>query len=132
MRHELRTEIDIAAPPERVWAHLVDLPAWSDWNPFITWARGTPAVGERLSLRMEPPGGRRVTMRPTVTVASEGAALEWLGRLVPPGLFDGRHHFDLVAVDGGTRLVQKESFRGSSSVRCGAVSTGTPGPASRP
>jgi hypothetical protein len=112
MRHELRTEIDIDAPPERVWAHLVDLPAWAAWNPFITSARGMPAVGERLTLRMQPPGRRAVTLRPTVTVVSEAAALEWLGRLGLPGVFDGRHHFDLVAVDGGTRLVQKESFRG--------------------
>jgi hypothetical protein len=112
MRHELRTEIDIAAPVEQVWAHLVDLPAWADWNPFIRSARGSAAVGERLSLRMEPPGGRALTIGPTVTVVSAPTALEWLGHLGVRGVFDGRHRFDLVATDEGTRLVQKESFRG--------------------
>ena len=112
MRHVLRTEIDIGAPPEQVWAHLVDLPAWADWNPFITSAQGSATVGERLTLRMEPSGGRGMTIRPTVTVVSEGAALEWLGHLGVPGVFDGRHRFELVATDGGTRLTQQESFRG--------------------
>jgi hypothetical protein len=112
VRHELRTEIDIEARPDQVWAHLADLPAWADWNPFITSAEGAPEVGSRLTLRMEPPGGRRITIRPTVTEASEGAALEWLGHLGVPGIFDGRHRFELTATATGTRLVQSESFRG--------------------
>jgi hypothetical protein len=112
MRHELRTEIDIEAPPAQVWAHLVDLPAYAAWNPFITSAAGSAVVGQRLSLRLQPPGGRGITIRPTVTEASEGTALEWLGHLGVPGVFDGRHRFDLLAVDGGTRVVQRESFGG--------------------
>jgi len=112
MRHELRTEIDIEAPPEQVWAQLVDLPSYAAWNPFITAAEGSAAVGETLSLRMKPPGGRGMTIRPKVTAVSEAAALEWLGHLGVPGIFDGRHHFDLVRTDGGTRVIQRESFRG--------------------
>jgi hypothetical protein len=112
MRHEIRTEIDIEAPPEQVWAHLVDLPAWADWNPFITSAAGSPEVGRRLTLRMQGPGGRGMTLRPTVTDASRNAAFEWLGHLGVPGIFDGRHRFELSATDTGTRLVQRESFGG--------------------
>jgi len=112
MRHDIRTEIEIEAPPEVVWPHLVDLAAYSDWNPFITSAAGAPEVGQKLSLRMEPPGGRALTFRPRVTVASRATQLEWLGHLVVPGLFDGRHRFELVATGSGTRFVQSESFRG--------------------
>ena len=54
MRHELRTEIDIEAPPDRVWAELADLNAYADWNPFITRAEGAAEAGRRLSLRMQP------------------------------------------------------------------------------
>ena len=78
MRHEIRTEIDIEAPPAQIWAHLVDLPAWADWNPFITSSEGTLAVGE-LGL---------------------------------PGLFDGRHRFELTETESGTQLVQREWFSG--------------------
>jgi uncharacterized protein YndB with AHSA1/START domain len=53
MSIELRTSIDIAAPPERVWEVLTQLAAYPEWNPFIVRAEGTVAVGERLSPRMQ-------------------------------------------------------------------------------
>jgi hypothetical protein len=112
VRHELRTEIDIEAPPDVVWAHLADLGAYADWNPFITTAAGSAEPGQRLELRMEPPGGRPANFRPRVTDVSPGASLEWLGHLGVPGLFDGRHHFDLVPTEAGTHLVQRETFTG--------------------
>ena len=112
MRHDIRTEIDIEAPPEEVWPHLIGLAAYADWNPFITRAAGAAEEGQKLSLRMEPPGGRGMTFSPRVTAVSTSAHFEWLGHLVVPGLFDGRHRFELVATDSGTRFVQSESFRG--------------------
>jgi hypothetical protein len=112
MRHELRTEIDIAASPEQVWRHLVDLPAYGDWNPFITSATGVVQPGEKLTLRMHPPGGRAMTFRPQLTAVVAGEVLEWLGHLGVPGLFDGRHRFELSATPTGTHLVQREEFGG--------------------
>lgn len=112
MRHELRTEIEIDATPAAVWAELTDLPAFAEWNPFITSAEGAPVVGERLRLRMEPPGGRAMTFRPAVTEVTPHRVLEWLGRLSVPGLFDGRHRFELAPTRTGTRLIHSEQFTG--------------------
>lgn len=112
MAHELRAEVDIDAAPSVVWAILTDLAAFAEWNPFITSAGGSVAVGERLTTRIEPPGGRTITFKPTVTEVDEVRVLEWLGRLVVPGLFDGRHRFELVAKNGGTRFIQTERFSG--------------------
>ncbi|WEV76584.1 SRPBCC domain-containing protein [Janibacter cremeus] len=112
MAHHLYTEIEIDAPPARVWGILTDLAGYSEWNPFITSATGTVATGERLVNRLEPPGGKAMTFRPTVTEVDEGRAFEWLGRLGLPGLFDGRHRFVLVPHGDGTRLIQSESFTG--------------------
>ena len=112
MKHEIRSEIDIEAPPEAVWAQLTDLGRYEEWNPFITHAEGTAEAGQRLSLRMQPSGGRAMTIRPTVTSASEGSAFEWLGHLGVRGVFDGRHRFELSPTATGTHLVQRESFRG--------------------
>jgi hypothetical protein len=39
-------------------------------------------------------------------------AFEWLGRLVMPLLFDGRHRFELVPNGDGTRLIHTEHFTG--------------------
>jgi hypothetical protein len=112
MRHRISAEIDIEAPPDAVWAQLTDLRGWADWNPFIPSASGTVAVGQRLSLRLQPPGGRSLSIRPTVTEVEDGAVLEWLGHLGVPGLFDGKHRFELTASPEGTHLVQRESFTG--------------------
>src|SRR4051794_41852368 len=87
MRHDIRTEIDIEAPPEEVWPHLVDLTAYADWNPFITSATGSAEEGRRLSLRMEPPGGRAATVHPRGTQGSTAAALGWLRPLGVPRPF---------------------------------------------
>ncbi len=112
MRHQLRTQVEIDATPEEVWRHLADLSAYSGWNPYIASATGTVAVGERLRLRMEPPGRRAMTFRPTVTEAAPARTLEWLGRLGLPGIFDGRHRFDLVPIGSGTLVIQSEDFSG--------------------
>lgn len=112
MRHQLRTQVEIDATPEEVWRHLADLSAYSAWNPYIPTATGTVAVGERLRLRMEPPGRRAITFRPTVTEAAPARTLEWLGRLGLPRIFDGRHRFDLVRIGSGTLVVQSEHFSG--------------------
>jgi hypothetical protein len=54
-----------------------------------------------------------MTFRPRVTEAEEGRVFEWLGRLPVPGLFDGRHRFELEPVDGGRTLLRhSERFRG--------------------
>ncbi len=112
MAHRLHTEIEIDAAPEAVWAILTDLPAYRDWNPFITSSEGTVAVGERLTNRLEPPGGKPVTFKPIVTRVDHGRALEWRGRLPLAGMFDGRHRFELVPAGDGTRLIHAEHFTG--------------------
>ena len=54
MPAELTTFVDIDATPERVWQVLTDLPAYAEWNPFITEAdrgrrRRRAAVGPRAA-----------------------------------------------------------------------------------
>jgi len=112
MKHTLSTEIDIKATPKVVWDILTDLGRYEEWNPFITSAEGEVAIGQRLVNRMEPPGGKAMTFRPTVTVVEDAAVFEWLGKLGVPGLFDGRHRFELHKTPTGTRLVHSEKFNG--------------------
>jgi hypothetical protein len=109
----IRVVTDIAAPVQTVWAELSAVATYAEWNPFITTFQGELVAGSRLKVRIVPPGGRPMTFRPTVTVVEEGKRLEWLGRLVLPGVFDGRHSFLLEDMgDGSTRLTQAEEFSG--------------------
>lgn len=113
MRYQLETEIDIDASAATVWDILVHLDDYADWNPFIVAAAGTVAVGQRLTNRMQPPGGKGMTFKPTVTEVKDHQVFEWLGRPGLPGIFDGRHRFELIAgPNGGTCLVHTEKFSG--------------------
>lgn len=87
--------------------------AYPQWNPFLTRANGTARRGERLTIRMQPVGGRGMTFRPTILEADPGRRLRWLGHLLLPGIFDGEHSFDVEPLDEGrVRLVQHEVYRG--------------------
>lgn len=107
----IHTETEIEASPERVWAVLTDFAGYPAWNPLITDASGTLAVGETLTLRMMP-GGKPQTFTPEVLAVRENAELRWLGALRWSWLFSGEHRFALSGVGDGTRLVQSEVFRG--------------------
>jgi uncharacterized protein YndB with AHSA1/START domain len=56
---ELRREVEIEAPPERVWAVVTDFAAYPEWNPFIGRISGDLQEGARLEVRIEPPPWRR-------------------------------------------------------------------------
>lgn len=113
MRHRLSTRITIDAPTDVVWEVLTDLDGYADWNPFIIESSGRATLGERLTNRLRPPGGKARTFRPVVTEVRNGEVFEWLGRLGMPGLFDGRHRFELEP-DGPRRttFTQSEDFAG--------------------
>jgi hypothetical protein len=110
---ELRTEIEIDAPAERVWALLADFASFPEWNPFIREGDGTLEEGARLKVRLQPSGGRAMTFRPTVLKAEPGRELRWLGHLGVKGLFDGEHIFTIEPIDDNrVRFVQREVFTG--------------------
>lgn len=90
----------------------MDFAAYPGWNPFVTSLSGEALVGSRLEARMQPPDGRAMTFRPVVTEVEPGRSFEWLGKLGLPGMFDGRHRFEIEATSSGTRLIQSEDFTG--------------------
>jgi hypothetical protein len=110
---DLRTELEIDAPPERVWGVLTDFRAYHEWNPFITSLEGELIVGSELSVRLSPPEGRDWSFRPRVLVCEAPRELRWLGHLWFKGLFDGEHFFQCNEAAGGrTRFVHGENLRG--------------------
>ena len=110
----ITTHVTLHAPVEDVWKTLTTLPAYGEWNPFITSASGMLAPGERLDLTIHPPGGRPMRFKPWVTAVDEHRYVEWLGRVGMPGIFDGRHSFTLTPLAGGrTLLQQSETFSGA-------------------
>ncbi|TLZ53383.1 MAG: SRPBCC domain-containing protein [Methanobacteriota archaeon] len=110
---ELRTEIDIDASAEHVWAALTDFAAFPEWNPFIRRIEGTLAVGSRLEVSLGASGTKPMTFRPTVLRVDPNRELRWLGRVGLPRIFDGEHIFEIEPRGPNrVRFVQRERFRG--------------------
>jgi hypothetical protein len=111
--HEIKTEIDIQSTPERLWSILTNFPAHSSWNPFIRSIEGPVQTGGRLTVSIQPAGGKPMTFRPTVLVATPNVELRWLGHFLLRGVFDGEHYFQIApSTPGGVRFVQGEKFNG--------------------
>jgi hypothetical protein len=103
--------IQINAEPMAVWVVLADLNSYQEWNPVFRQASGDLAVGQRITLRsVHPANGKVMTVKPKIVVADPGVELRWVSSL--PGVISGEHSFALRPAEGGTRLVQSETFSG--------------------
>lgn len=112
-RKELISQIEIDAPPERVWDVLTDFARFPEWNPFIRAASGKIEAKGKLTVTMQPSGGRATTFSPTLLKVDPYRELRWLGHLGFPGLFDGQHIFELKRLGTAkTLFAQREQFAG--------------------
>ena len=116
MPADLTTFVDIDATPERVWEVLTDLPAYAEWNPFVTQADGAVVEGGRLSVSVPPVNALvQAQLRPTVVEAVPPRRLRLRSQLIRPavpGLFDVDLTMTITDHDGGVRLWQQDRFGG--------------------
>lgn len=113
MALEIKTKIRINAPPEKVWEILTNFDAYPNWNPFIKYIEGQVCVGNKISVRIEPPEAKAMTFEPKILTFVTNKELSWIGHLLIPRLFDGKHKFELIDHrDGTTTFIQSENFSG--------------------
>jgi hypothetical protein len=106
---EIRSEIDIRASAERVWAILTDFQKYGEWNPFINHVSGDPKLGEKIRIGVRTPSGKERSYEPMITRFEVGRELRWLGKSF---LLSGEHVFVLEPRSESLRLVQSEMFTG--------------------
>lgn len=112
MRH-LKTEILIAATPEKIWQVLTNFEGFSNWNPFIKSIKGEQEVGKKLEVNIQPPENKPMTFTPKILVFEPAKELRWIGNGPIPGLFSGEHSFVLEdQKDGNTKVFHQELFKG--------------------
>jgi hypothetical protein len=110
---DIKTEILIQASPEKVWSILSDFDNYNKWNPFIKSIKGQVAVGNKISVRIEPPESKGMTFKPKVLTFETDKKLRWIGHFLFTGLFDGEHTFQLIDNGNGTTTFkQSEHFKG--------------------
>ncbi len=112
MNKEIRTEIEINAPAEKVWSILTDFARFPDWNPFVVRADGGPRVGETLRIDVQLPKSSMLKFTPVVLKADADRELRWVGKL-PLGAFRGEHFYMIEPIDeGSVRFIHGELFSG--------------------
>ena len=105
-----RAEITIAAPPEKVWAVLMDTQSYPDWNPTFVAVSPPYALGAKISSRVVKPDGAFIDMTPTVTALRANRELGQAGGV--PGILTYHHKWLLGPVAGGTHVRQIDVDRG--------------------
>lgn len=110
---EIKTEIVINASPQKVWNVLTDFKAYSEWNPFITSIEGDVFEGSKFKVTIESLGSSPMSFKPICSSFTEPVEFSWIGKLGFRGVFDGKHIFELVALDNEkTKFIHREEFNG--------------------
>ncbi|SFD85614.1 SRPBCC domain-containing protein [Thermophagus xiamenensis] len=113
MTKEIKTEILINATPEKIWGILTSFGEYPWWNPFITLIQGTVEVGNKITVRIEPPESKAMIFKPRVLTYIPNKKLQWLGHLLIAGIFDGEHTFELDDQGNGSTIFKhSEIFKG--------------------
>jgi hypothetical protein len=108
---EISSEIEIAAPAERVWHVLSTFAAYPQWNPFIRQVDGRAKTDSALALKFRLPDGKATSLKARVTKVDANRELCWLGGISP--LLTAEHHFTIEPLDSQRcRFAQRETFSG--------------------
>lgn len=111
--YTVEASVDVAAPPERVWAALVDLDGYGAWNPFTPTVRSTLAVGDPVHLDVVLGPRRRTRSTNTVEVVDAPRRIVWSSALGHRRLLATRRTQTVEPLaDGRSRYRTHEVFRG--------------------
>jgi len=126
---EITTEIEISAPPPKVWSILTDINNWQEWSPIIKDSHGTASVGSELTITMigKEQGEDGPRYNPIITELKEPSYLRWRAHMLTGFIFTNYKVLELEETNSGTRLIHKEMFKGLlAPVFCGQMEKGVP------
>lgn len=108
---EVKTELEIAAPPDAVWRGLLDKSCWARFSDFCDKDPACPiAEGQSFTFGLRLLGLPAVPIKVRVDRLVPNQELRWVGKI--PG-FRGEHYFLLEPLGtDSTKLVHGELFSG--------------------
>ena len=107
------TEIEISAPPEKVWAILTNFNHWIEWNTTITKASGETAINAQLNITMSNEKGKDSNAySPIITQLEAPKRLRWQAKMMANFLFKNEKLVELEATETGTKMMHTEFFSG--------------------
>ncbi|MBV8749332.1 MAG: SRPBCC family protein [Candidatus Eremiobacteraeota bacterium] len=111
MRWERTAEATSAAPPEKVWAALLDGQRWSLWNAGVTWMTLEGPLAPGTVVTMKPARGPQTALR--IEAVEEARVLGLVVTFGPVATL--RLRWELAPTARGTAIVQTIAIDGPLS-----------------
>lgn len=111
---EIESEIEIAAPVDKVWQVITDIEKWSDFNSAINASTGVAEKGSlhSITMRGEEPGSAGPQYAPEIISFEDGKSYRWRAVMGVGIIFTNDKVFELEATETGTLLKHNEVFNG--------------------
>lgn len=125
----ITTEIEILAPPEKVWGIITDIVKWHEWSPIVTASQGEAAVGSTLTITMigKEAGKDGPKYSPRIIQMDEPRYFHWRAHMMAGFIFTNDKIIELEKTDTGTKVTHKETFKGLMAVMMkGQMDKGVP------
>ena len=105
-------DLEINAPPEKVWEVISDLDSYGEWNPFVLECRSTLKPGDPLRMKVKLGSGVRQEQE---RVASYNEGVGFSYRMEPPplgALASYRSHKIVPLGEGRSRYISHFELNG--------------------
>jgi hypothetical protein len=110
---EIRDDIQIDAPLDKVWLAIIDFKNYHKWNSQLAYLGGTVEPNGKLHLKLSVQGTEPYEFKPDISFWEEKKRFAWLAKTGLPRIFDGEHFFELKDLGNGrTLLTNREEYRG--------------------
>jgi len=110
----VKTEIEINAPPEKVWNIITDIGKWQEWSPTINRSEGAAAVGSTLTITMmsKEPDKDGPRYSPKLIQMDEPTYFHWRAHMMAGFIFTNDKIIELEPTATGTKMTHIETFKG--------------------
>jgi len=110
---EIKSEIIVNAPPEKVWNVLINVNGWQSWNPTVNACSGDAAIGSALDITMKnESGGDGPHYSPKITAMDRPNKFQWRATMGAGFVFTNDKVLELQVVPTGTKVIHRELFSG--------------------
>lgn len=110
---QIRTEITLESPVERVWELLAECSIYPYWNPLFQQATGVMVAGEQLNLVVTLPGFSSIVVKPEVLTVEPFKGFCLQQTVYFPGLFSWKYCVELAVISlKHLTITQRFSFGG--------------------
>ncbi len=125
----IKTEIEILAPPTKVWSILTDIDKWQEWSPTINASQGEASVGSTLTITMmsKDAGKDGPKYSPKIIQMDEPEYFHWRAYMMAGFIFTNDKIIKLEKTDTGTKVTHTETFKGlMAALMRGQMDKGVP------